>query len=177
MPLAARRTTNASAPSFDAARQAELIRERYWTDGVFPVDPVTISDRMGIDVRETELPDDVSGMLVKRPEEDPVILLASRDSDRRKRFTCAHELGHYVYNVEVRSVSDRFEWVDFRNGESSTARLPEEVFANQFAANLLMPEDAVRRRRHKLKALWQLADYFGVSEEAASYRLRRLNLV
>lgn len=161
----------------EAARQAGLVRERLWVAGFFPVDPVTIAQGLGLDVREAELPDDVSGVLVKNPGEDPVIILEVRDTDRRKRFTCSHEVGHFIYKTEVEKATGEFEWVDFRDSQSSSGLLPEEVFANQFAANLLMPDDAVRRRYKKNRPIWDVAEYFGVSQDALTYRLKSLGLL
>lgn len=163
--------------SLEAARQADLVRERLWVDGVFPVDPVTIAEKLGLAVREAELPDEVSGVIIKKVGEDPVIILESRDSARRKRFTCSHEVGHFIYKVEIEKAPDVFEWVDFRDSQSALGQLPEEIFANQFAANLLMPADAVRRRYKKGRPIWQVAEYFGVSDESMTFRLKKLGLL
>ncbi|MBT0974157.1 ImmA/IrrE family metallo-endopeptidase, partial [Salmonella enterica subsp. enterica serovar 1,4,[5],12:i:-] len=90
------------------------------------------------------LDDDVSGALLKEPEQDPVIILNRNDSNVRKRFTCAHELGHYVKRTENGQPLE-YEFVDYRGKLASQGVDSEEIFANNFAACLLMPEKEVRR--------------------------------
>ena len=153
--------------------QAARFLEELWPNGQFPVDPVTIAHSLGIKVMTSDdLPKDVSGAILKDRDEDPVIYLSDRDSDNRKRFTCAHELGHFVQ----RQSEDHFEYVDLRNQDTT----PEEVFANQFAAALLMPKDEVHRLARvyrRPEERWMLARHFGVSSEAISVRLSRLGLL
>lgn len=82
---------------------AHALLKDIWGDRKFPVDPVWIANELGLDVVETTLDDDVSGALLKEPEQDPVIILNRNDSNVRKRFTCAHELG--ITSNELRTVS------------------------------------------------------------------------
>jgi Zn-dependent peptidase ImmA (M78 family) len=51
-----------------------------------------------------------------------------------------------------------------------------EIFANQFAANLLMPESEVRSRWQRTASPVTLAAAFRVSQDAMSFRLRNLGL-
>lgn len=53
---------------------------------------------------------------------------------------------------------------------------PHEKFANQFAACLLMPKKDVGAAFNFLK-LSELAQYFGVSEQAIKFRLLNLNIM
>lgn len=160
----------------DPAKLAEKYRLVFWGEETFPVDPVTIARHLGVEVLETHLPKDVSGALIKEVDEDPRIILETTDHSNRKRFSCAHELGHYASRVESDDEDRQYEYVDFRNGASATGQDPEEVFANNFAACLLMPESVVRVRLRKSTHA-ELAAYFGVSNEAMKWRLRNLNLL
>ena len=153
-------------------KAAERILEAFWGDRGFPVDPVYIANELGIKVVRAPLPPRVSGALVKMPGEDPVILIHSGDHIRRQRFTCAHELGHYVYLVRSNEDLESFEVVDLRSPLSSQGTDPKERFANNFAANLLMPRAEVRRLLAKGYDELEMARYFGVSEEAMRYRVR-----
>lgn len=152
---------------------AQSILDEVWGDRGFPVDPVWIARQLGLDVIETALPPDVSGAIVKEKGYAPVILLEATDAKTRKRFSCAHELGHYINRGDV---GDEFEYVDYRDGNSSTGSDPEERLANAFAANLLMPEEEV----HRLVAQGQrsviMAYRFGVSDEALRVRLKSLRI-
>jgi Zn-dependent peptidase ImmA (M78 family) len=150
--------------------EAERVLSAFWADRRLPVDPVAIARAMGLDVKQAELPPEISGALVKRAGADAVILLAQEDNPNRKRFTCAHELGHFVRHAGDASI----ERLDFRGTLASTGLDKEEVFANQFAANLLMPEAELRAAIQHQPSVWQLAHQFGVSGEAMGYRLENL---
>ena len=132
---------------------------------------------MGIEVADANLPDNVSGALVKKVGFDPQILLSPADSPNRKRFSCAHEIGHYVRRAEtVTGADDEYEYVDLRGALSGQGIDQEEVFANQFAANLLMPEREVRQMVEGNALLVQMMSRFGVSQDAMRYRLINLGL-
>jgi Zn-dependent peptidase ImmA (M78 family) len=71
--------------------------------------------------------------------------------------------------------------VSFRDDRSGTAEHSEEIEANQFAAELLMPaqwiEAKARTRRFDLnddEAIRALASEFGVSQQAMTFRLANL---
>lgn len=83
---------------------AEEVRRVYW-DGNIPVDPVRIAKSMGIEVLNAALTERVSGAIIKKQGRDAIIFLAEGDSTQRKRFTSAHELGHYYQ----RSGEEKFE--------------------------------------------------------------------
>ena len=155
----------------DAEKDAQRLLDIAWPSGKLPVDPVRIAKRSGLSVVEASLDPDMSGALIKALGRDPVIMLNGSDSSNRKRFSCAHELGHYVRRS--RDI-DSYEYRDHRASLASQGTDPEEIYANRFAAALLMPADAVRRLRHLGEV--ELAVRFGVSREAMQYRLQSLNL-
>jgi Zn-dependent peptidase ImmA (M78 family) len=157
-----------------AEQEAVELLEETW-DGTLPVDPVRIAKKLGLDVLDVFLKNDVSGALVKKGEEsDPSILLNAEDSKTRKRFTCAHELGHYI--LRSAEPTPRYEFVDYRDQKSSTGTVEEERYANSFAASLLMPEVAVRALHERAIPAFRLAIRFGVSPEAMQHRLDNLGL-
>jgi len=142
----------------------------FWPERKLPVDPVAIARAMGLDVKQGELPQEISGVLIKRAGTDAVILLAQEDHPNRKRFTCAHELGHFVRHAGDAAI----ERLDFRGPLASAGVDKEEIFANQFAANLLMPEAELRAAIQHEQSVWLLSHRFGVSGEAMGYRLESL---
>lgn len=83
--------------------------------------------------------------------------------DRRARFTTAHELGHWTLHTNISMARAR------RGDGTPTYRLAEPQ-ADQFAAELLMPEGFIGR--------WDdendLMERFGVSFSAARNRLHYL---
>ena len=112
-------------------------------------------------------------MLIKRPGEDPEIYVHASDSPNRQRFTCAHELGHYVKRSAAGDVA--WEYVERRDLLTTQGSDPEEIYANQFAASLLMPREKVEEL-HKTLGPVALAYEFGVSADAMHYRLVNLGL-
>lgn len=139
-----------------------------------PVDPVYIAERLGLKVHQAYLEHDVSGMLAKREGQDAEIYVNARDSEARRRFSCAHELGHYVKRVSG-DEHDSFGYIDRRGPTASQGTEPEEIFANQFAAELLMPEHFVRKYAADLGPTG-LAVKFGVSVGAMKIRFENLGL-
>lgn len=156
-------------------REAEVMLSELWPENCFPVDPVTIAKRLEIDVQSGPLEPNVSGGLVKIAGRDPIILLNKSDHPHRKRFTCAHEIGHFVLRVATGGESE-YEYKDLRGVLASLGVNKEEIFANEFAANLLMPENEVRRLCAASTPRWQMAQHFGVSDDAIRFRLENLKI-
>lgn len=94
-----------------------------------------------------ELPDDVSGMLLPLPKGAGQwkwsIVVNAAHADVRQRFTVAHELGHLLMHRYTMPHADGKFVVHFRNAKSATGSDREEIEANRFAAELLMPERLV----------------------------------
>jgi len=163
-------------PAEDDARQ---ILTMIWAPGKdaadipLPVNPFVIAQKLGIKAYTAGLDAGVSGMLIKRPGEDPEIYVHASDSPNRQRFTCAHELGHYVKRSAAGDVA--WEYVERRDLLTTQGSDPEEIYANQFAASLLMPREKVEEL-HKTLGPVALAYEFGVSADAMHYRLVNLGL-
>jgi Zn-dependent peptidase ImmA (M78 family) len=146
-----------------------------------PVNPFAIAQRLGIKAFTAGLDEGISGILVKRAGQDAEIYVHASDSPNRQRFTCAHELGHYVKRSAAGD--ETWEYVEHRNLLTAQGTDTEEIYANQFAASLLMPEEAVRQLYAKLTEergatppAAALAFEFGVSADAMQYRLANLGL-
>jgi Zn-dependent peptidase ImmA (M78 family) len=139
-----------------------------------PVDPFVIAQKLGIKAYAAGLDEGISGMLVKRAGEDPEIYVHASDSTNRRRFTCAHELGHYYKRSATGDTA--WEYVEHRDLLTSAGNDPEEIYANKFAASLLMPSEEIKRRFDEGCAVPTLAYEFGVSEDAMRFRLVNLGL-
>jgi Zn-dependent peptidase ImmA (M78 family) len=144
-------------------------------------------------IREA-LPFDVSGMLVPlsplKGEPRWAIVVNANDPPVRQRFTIAHELGHLLIHKYSTAHADGRYQVRFRNEKSATGSVREEIEANQFAAELLMPEKEVRRLAIRLqldvldqskdkeavKKLTSAASKFQVSAQALSFRIANLGM-
>jgi Zn-dependent peptidase ImmA (M78 family) len=156
----------------EAASEAAALLEVAWPHGTIPVDPVAIARSADIRVLEADLDDDTLGALVKTPGDPPLIVINQKDPEVRKRFTCAHELGHWTR----RASNDEYTSVDLRSEESRRGTDPEEIFANEFAAALLMPEESFRVQFILGRGPSLLGIKFKVSEQAAEFRIKNLGL-
>lgn len=164
-----------------AARQ--LLDATWWTtatrDEPLPVDPMKLAERLGILVVVEPMRPDQSGYVVIPSDGTVVIHLNLLDSPNRQRFTCAHELGHYLRRRDDESHARRafpdYTFVDYRDTLAGAGVDPEEVYANQFAAALLMPGHLVQRwqQQYNVEAM---AQRFGTSTQAMKLRLRNLRL-
>jgi uncharacterized protein DUF955 len=158
--------------------RAEELRQRY--RAVFggdelpvPVDAIA-EDLLGLSVGEEDL--DVSGLLL--PAERRIWLNAreTRESPGRRRFTLAHELGHWICQClegRMAPIYCRAHEVGPPNGDAR--QLERE--ANVFAAELLMPEPLVRKTYERSGRLEDVAECFRVSQDAMAWRLYNLALV
>jgi Zn-dependent peptidase ImmA (M78 family) len=152
--------------------------ERFDAPGLpVPVEAIA-EDLLGLAVGER---DDLeaSGMLLPARRE---IWLNATEIPARRRFTLAHELGHWVCQcLAGRSDPIYCRTADVAVGaghappENPDRTLERE--ANIFAAELLMPEEAVRDEWSRSADRTELADRFGVSGEAMQWRLYGFGLV
>ncbi|NLE80480.1 MAG: ImmA/IrrE family metallo-endopeptidase [Rhodococcus sp.] len=160
-----------------AKHAADAVLENTWDTDVYPVDPYTIASKLNVDVLHAQIAGDVSGILRKRPLEKPQIYIDSDDSRNRQRFTCAHELGHYVQREQSGGIEEAdVSFIDRRGDLATQGNDLREIFANEFAANLLMPEVAVRSLRSLDMKIPELARFFSVSPISMEYRLQNLGI-
>lgn len=159
----------------EAKHAAELVLASSGYSDLLPVDPVHIAEILGLNVFAASIGSDVSGMLRQEAgNEAPEIYLDINDPPVRRRFSCAHELGHYMRHV---GNAGEIAFVDYRDGRSRRGDDAEEIFANNFAANLLMPEARVLEQWEAAPSPVILAREFNVSLDAMTFRLKNLRLL
>lgn len=125
-----------------AKREAQRILTEARVSGL-PI-PVERIARNYAQVIKREIPGGISGMLVPlNSGSEWVILVNASDSTVRQRFTIAHELAHRVLHDYKTPHADKGFRLRFRDARSSDGSILEEIQANQFAAELLMPEKYV----------------------------------
>lgn len=157
------------------------------------IDPYVVATKHGIQVREADLDDTLSGFLIRNDDGQIYIGVNASNGKARKRFTVAHELGHFFLHDRMSAYIDehagRFK-VLTRDETSQEGTDAKEIEANRFAAELLMPESALRDdiEQHSHIDLFNedddpdsviktLADKYGVSVRAMTIRLERLGYV
>jgi Zn-dependent peptidase ImmA (M78 family) len=169
-------TTKQAKP---AELEAQQVLARAWVRAggqyVVPVDPIYIAQELSLKVFTAQLQADVSGMLVKRVNEDAQIYVNVADSPNRQRFTIAHEIGHYILREHGRP-GDSWSYIDHRGPSAAHGTDAHEVYANQFAAELLMPRDEVAIRYRDGRSAAALALDFDVSVGAMEFRVKNLGL-
>jgi hypothetical protein len=108
----------------------------------------------------------------------------ARRSVGRRRFTIAHEIGHFLLHVPVfhKTYYDQLADIQEIEEEPPASKLPRpqkrEWEANVFARELLMPETLVNEQAHATGFnLPALAKRFEVSVPAMRLRLRLLKLL
>ena len=130
-------------------------------DPHLPVCPYSLCEAMGFDLRFIKIPS-FEGMYIGNKN---LILISAERPEGRKRFTCAHEIGHHV--LKHGTVIDEI----LECGSNKQ----EEQEADFFASMLLMPSSAVNRTLllYGITAdsitpvdAYTLSKYFGVSYQA-----------
>jgi Zn-dependent peptidase ImmA (M78 family) len=144
--------------------QADQVAIQY-SDQCFPDSPV---DRVeGHDLEGFE------GMLAanKARSKWRILYNSAVNSAGRKRFTIAHEFGHYLLHRDQR---DRFECGDDDIETGDRDKNDIEADADKFASTLLMPLDDFRKQVDGQPVSFDLfahcADRYGVSLTAAALR-------
>lgn len=137
-----------------------------------PVKLSSLARQLGVRVVASTLPPGISGELRPSAGDEFTISINRHDSQRRQRFTVAHELAHYLLHRDQIGSGIRDD-VLYRSGLSDT----REAEANRLAADILMPLDQVQRKLVSYggvateDVVSRLAVDFGVSDAAMRIRL------
>jgi Zn-dependent peptidase ImmA (M78 family) len=160
------------------ARATQVLRDHGMLDMV--VDPVKLANGAGLRVYNAKFgQENVHGLIALRGG-TPRVYVNADDHSVRKRFTIAHELGHFFLHL----ASSEGEFIDDADNfrvpvEPDTAWTEErrqEWEANVFAAALLMNERLVRRMWPEIRDIEGMARWFQVSQQAMAIRLDELGL-
>jgi Zn-dependent peptidase ImmA (M78 family) len=143
-----------------------------------PVPVEQIARHLGAEVRYKRAERDISGFISRQGDGLVIIGINSFHHGHRQRFTLAHELGHLCLhrrNLYVDHVPK------FRDVKSSKAIDPEEIEANIFAAELIMPGELLQADVKTMgddltanEAIEHLAKRYKTSADAMRTRLERL---
>ena len=138
-----------------------------------PINPFEIAKSLGIPVEETSAKG-YDGLLLQTEESARIIINSNTTNQGSKHFTLAHELGHYSIpshqKRDFECISEFFN--PFRWNPS------DEVEANQFAAELLLPEKLVKPILHTYKpdfeSINELSEDCGTSLTATAIKFASL---
>lgn len=164
--------------NIDNVREAaELILKDYSDGSVTPI--VKIINDAGFKIYLQELPQNIGGYIVLSDEikdkfgTDKIIVLNNSNTAKRRRFTLAHEFGHFLIDPNARNVIEYYNaFEDDNNGDDN------ERIINRFAAELLMPKEAFIQKKAEIgkddndfyEIVRKLSEHFQVPTEAIKRR-------
>ena len=156
-----------------------------------PVKIIKLCQDMGFSIFQQKLPENicgyiaVNGELKERLGTDRIIAVNEKESSKRRRFTVAHELAHFLFDFDPSKIEfyNAFE-IDHNDFDDERERL-----ANRFAAEVLMPKKAFEAEYNKVynshegsseqfyETVQELSDKFLVPPKAVEVRIKKeLNL-
>ncbi|MCC3411551.1 MAG: ImmA/IrrE family metallo-endopeptidase [Microcoleus sp. PH2017_01_SCD_O_A] len=120
----------------EAMHKSIEVRTQTGFDLKSPICIYGLCDQLNVRVKFVDI-SSMEGMYCK--EEKPRILLSALRPFPRRTFTCAHELGHYIFGHGLK--------VDELIEDSKTSKTfnPDEFLVDSFASFLLMPTLGVRK--------------------------------
>lgn len=123
----------------------------------FPIDATKLANKLNIEIYETkDLPNDIYAFNTTKNNKK-IICYKDSGNININRFTIAHELGHILLNHD------------------NNIKEYKEEQANIFASRLLCPLCLIAH--FNFNKIHQITEFFGISEEFATIRLNRFNLV
>jgi Zn-dependent peptidase ImmA (M78 family) len=147
---------------YDCSALKELI-------SIYPVPIGKICSSLGIEAAYLPMSEDISGRIYCA--NDKYFIEANcRHVITRRRFTVAHELGHYCLHKDF---LDSSGMILERSTRSFVIR-DKEIEADNFAAELLMPQVHFLKKHDELKSIVSLSRYFLVSTLAIDMRIKTL---
>lgn len=146
-----------------------------------PLDVKALVQNCGVTILHRTVEKSVTGILVVNGARATIMLNDWFEQDQQ-RFSLAHLFGHFV--LHRRSAPLFVDFIRFNEEKSSRqARRLQEREANDFATELLMPEEVLRERFaerppyiYSGNIVQALAAQFGVSDLVFALRLSQLGL-
>ena len=137
----------------------------------FPINLDVVLEKYALQLKEGGFEDSqISGAFNR---DEATIYVSEKESPERQLFTVAHELGHFkLHKGRTTDILYRMQVYQFNNGDPK-----DETQANWFAANLLMPKEAVKKMWKITSDADRMATFFGVSRTAMYFRLKDLGLL
>lgn len=142
-----------------------------------PIDVYKIAELLNIEVQRLPLEEGTDGLLVKdKAYSNFKAVIDSSANPHRARFTLAHEIGHYVKEYQNFPPEKVVGIVQKRDDMSSTGKDENEIWANKFAAYLLMPSGIVKQLWADNTSVEYMARLLDVSIASLGHRLENLGL-
>jgi Zn-dependent peptidase ImmA (M78 family) len=166
-----------------AEQVAISLLEELGLSNQLPVPVERLAQDLKAEIRFEPLDGSLSGLLHRADDGHVIIGVNATHAESRQRFTIAHEIAHLKMHSKALFVDGL---VRRRDHVSSFGLDTQEIEANAFAAELLMPRTLVLREIGSVvpaggsisprKLARELATLFEVSEQAMEYRLINLGI-
>lgn len=171
-----------------AIKQGKKLASKYFPDpseitkdNMYQIVPDlnAIAYDLNISIIYHDFSNDISGVFI-RDKNNNYIGINEHDTPARQRFTIAHEIGHHMLHSTDTLHYDNIPLdvppvVLYRSNNNSNYN---EVEANAFAAELLMPDDVIEKViQLGVEVIDELANIFKVSPDAMRYRLINLGYI
>lgn len=141
-----------------------------------PVDLIELANNHNIDIYQSQLESKISGAIKYEKTKDKyTILVNENDTEFRKRFTIAHELGHYFLHSEILKSDEILIDMLYRMEDEKGKEKERE--ADYFAGALLMNKNLLEKMYIQGYSISKLAQIFEVSESAMTVRMDILGLI
>lgn len=149
------------------------VAKTYWK--TIPVDVFGLAKELGLGPKFESLPDDISGLIKRVRDDHWLIVINANHHSNRQRFTCAHEIGHFIFHRDLLKdgVSDTLAYrADGDKLPNPNIQRQHEWQANNFASNLLVPSNWLRASQAEgFTDPADLAKRFEVSETVMRIKL------
>ena len=152
-----------------------------------PVKIIELCKNMGFSVFQQDLPKEICGYIAidgelkDRFDTDRIITVNMNESNKRRRFTVAHELGHFLFDFDPNNI----QFYNAFEHDHNESEAPNESLANRFAAELLMPAEKFKKEYNKAflkhsgsseqlyETIQELSDIFLVPPKAVEMRIKK----
>lgn len=161
-----------------------------------PIDVYRICEILNIEIEERidfDKLDKIGSISIDKNRPKIWLNKIENKHETRKRFTLAHEIGHYILHIDKKGGDKTI--VDDRKSLSRSDSYWDtiEYEANNYAAQLLMPRKQIKEQAHEIIAHYKeaknkntmprslfikrMARKFKVSEQAMEYRLKNSGFI
>lgn len=165
-------------PNYILAKEKaeEIIIQNYISEP--PIDIINIAINEGLTVLEAAFEDTEEGVISGYLDvSKKAIYINAEDNYNRKKFTIAHELGHWLlHRDKIGNELDDYA-ILYRKSLGKLNENYLEKEANYFAANLLVPIDFLEKYMSEGLSVKELAKVFSVSEDVIGFRKKYIQNV
>ena len=131
-----------------------------------PTDLSVLFKGLGLKYIELNETDDIDGAILEIDGKPAIAVLNKARPLQRQRFTLAHELGHIFLKHTERDIYDSEEIRENSKQLKEKAKPPQEIEADIFASELLIPYEQLKKYTADMNDIDKLAGTFQVSKQA-----------